>query len=152
MNRLPHSGVYTRLKPSKIHGVGVFAIQNIKKGTFIFPDDNQRIRWVDESQVENIPRPLNRLYRDFAIIRGKKYGAPWNFDRLTTAWYLNHSKKPNIAIDKRFRFYTMRHIRSGEELTVDYDTYSDPPKKNRPPRKLHVVGATSQKGLLLGTR
>src|SRR6266436_8451131 len=142
MNRLPHSGVCTRLKPSKIHGVGVFAIRNIKKRTYVFPDDNQRIRWVDESQVRNIPKPLNRLYKDFAIIKGKKYGAPSNFDRLTTAWYLNHSKKPNVAIDKHFRFYALRDIRSGEELTVDYDTYSDPPDKNKPPGKLHVGGTT----------
>ena len=67
MNPLPHSGIYTRLKPSKIHGVGVFAIQDIKKGTYIFPDDNQRIRWVDESDVVNIPKPLHRLYKDFCI-------------------------------------------------------------------------------------
>src|SRR5437870_10741302 len=131
MNRLPHSGVYTRLKPSKIHGVGVFAIQNIKKGTYIFPEDNERIIWVNESQLRDIPPPLGRLYKDFAIIKGKKYGAPQNFDRLTTAWYLNHSKKPNVAIDGSFRFYALRYIRTGEELTVDYDTYSDPPRNTK---------------------
>jgi SET domain-containing protein len=74
MNRLPHNGVYTRLKPSQIHGVGVFAIQPIKKGTYIFPDDDERLRWVDEKELQNIPKPLNRLYKDFAIIKEKKYG------------------------------------------------------------------------------
>jgi SET domain-containing protein len=136
--RLPHSGVYARLKPSKIHGVGVFAIQKIEKGTYIFPDDNDRLRWVDESEIENIPKPLNRLYKDFAIVKGKKYGAPQNFSRLTTAWYLNHSKTPNVAADKHFRFYALRDIRSGEELTADYDTYSDPPKTSKTPAKLRV--------------
>jgi SET domain-containing protein len=143
MNRLPHSGVYTRLKPSKIHGVGVFAIRNIKKGTYIFSEDNERITWVDESHLQNLPSPLGRLYKDFAIIKGKKYGAPRNFDRLTTAWYLNHSDKPNVAIDKHFRFYALRHIRSGEELTVDYNTYSDSQKNTKHTRKLHESGPTS---------
>jgi SET domain-containing protein len=129
MRTLPHSGVYTRLKPSKIHGVGVFAIRDIKKGTNIFPEDNDRMTWVDESQLRRLPPPLTRLYKDFAVIRGKKYGAPSHFDRLTTAWYLNHSKRPNVAVDKSYRFYALRFIRSGEELTVDYDTYSDQPKK-----------------------
>jgi hypothetical protein len=57
---------------------------------------------VDESHLQNLPSPLGRLYKDFAIIKGKKYGAPRNFDRFTTAWYLNHSDKPNVAIDKHF--------------------------------------------------
>lgn len=140
MTRLPHSGVYTRLKPSKIHGVGVFAIRNIKKGTYMFPEDNQRIRWITEGQLKNLPSPLTKLYKDFAVIQGKRYGAPWHFDRLTTAWYLNHSKHPNVAIDKQFRFYSLRFIRSGKELTVDYDTYSDDPSKKKPLGKLHVGG------------
>ena len=127
MNRLPHSGVYTRLKPSPIHGVGVFAIRPIKKGTYIFPGDNQRIVWIDKRQLRKVPASLTKLYTDFAIIRGKKYGAPINFDRLTPAWYLNHSKTPNVAIDDNFNFYALRSIKSGEELLVDYDTYSDQP-------------------------
>jgi SET domain-containing protein len=100
MSQMPHSGVYTRLKPSDIHGVGVFAIQDIKKGTYIFPEDNQRIRWIDKKQLRHVAPALTRLYKDFAIIKGKRYGAPWHFDRLTTAWYLNHSKEPNVTIDK----------------------------------------------------
>jgi SET domain-containing protein len=129
MKQLPHKGVYTRLKPSKIHGVGVFAIRDIKKGTYIFPEDNQRISWINEDQLRQVPPPLVRLYKDFAIIKGKKYGAPINFDRLTPAWYLNHSKTPNVGVDKSFRFHALRFIRQGQELTVDYDTYSDKPTK-----------------------
>lgn len=33
---LPHQQVYTRLKPSKIHGVGVFAIRPIPKNTRLY--------------------------------------------------------------------------------------------------------------------
>jgi hypothetical protein len=35
-DQLPHAGVLTRLKPSKIHGVGIFAISAIKKGNTTF--------------------------------------------------------------------------------------------------------------------
>lgn len=34
-NAMPHDDVYTRLGPSKVHGVGVFAICDIPKGTFV---------------------------------------------------------------------------------------------------------------------
>jgi len=32
----PHDGLYTRLRPSAIEGVGVFAVRNIKKDTLLF--------------------------------------------------------------------------------------------------------------------
>jgi SET domain-containing protein len=124
----PHSHTYTRLKPSSIQGVGVFAIQNVKKGTYIFPDDNQNMRWIEAKKLKNLPRQLLKLYKDFAIVKNGKYGVPWSFDRLTPAWYLNHSDRPNVAIDRYYRFYAKRNIKSGEELTVDYSTYSDSPQ------------------------
>lgn len=31
------NGVMTRIRPSKVHGIGVFAIRNIKKGEIVFP-------------------------------------------------------------------------------------------------------------------
>ncbi len=43
---------------------------------------------------------------------------------LTPAWYLNLSKKPNMAADESYDFYSLRMIKKGEELTVDYDTYA----------------------------
>ena len=135
--RLPHTGVYTRLKPSRIGGVGVFAIRRIPKGTFIFPLDNQRMRWVQDKQLKHLPREIVRLYKDFAIIRGKAYGAPWHFDRITPAWYLNHSKRPNVAIDGHFHFYALKDIPAGTELTVDYDTYSDRPQNGKHLQKLN---------------
>jgi len=41
---IPHEGLYTRLKPSPIDGVGVFAIKKIKERTPIFSGDSDEIR------------------------------------------------------------------------------------------------------------
>lgn len=124
---LPHEGVYTRLKPSKIHGVGVFAIRDIPKGTPVFAEDDDDIVWVDKKDTENLLPPLREFYDDFCIVKGDKYGCPKNFDTLTIAWYLNSSDKPNVAADENYRFYALRDIKAGEELTADYSTYSDEP-------------------------
>jgi SET domain-containing protein len=134
MKTLPHQGVYVRLKPSNIHGVGVFAIRNIPKGTYIFRDDNEPIKWVEKQRTKGLPKAIRDLYEDFCIIKNGKYGCPKSFDALTPTWYLNHSKKPNVAADKNTRFYTLRDIRKGEELTVDYRTYSEMPAKMLPRR------------------
>jgi SET domain-containing protein len=124
---LPHEGVYTRLKPSKIHGVGVFAIRDIPKGRYVFTDDDEPIVWIEKQSIESLPEELKQFYKDFAIIKGGKYGCPKSFDALTTAWYLNHSDIPNVAVDKEYRFYALRDIKAGEELTTNYHTYSDEP-------------------------
>jgi SET domain-containing protein len=40
---------------------------------------------------------------------------------------LNDSRKANVAADKDYRFYALRDIKAGEELTSDYRTYSNQP-------------------------
>jgi hypothetical protein len=68
VKKLPHHNNYTRLRPSKIHGVGVFAIRKIKKGMLIFADDDQPIKWVDRKQIRKLPPGIRKLYDDFCII------------------------------------------------------------------------------------
>jgi SET domain-containing protein len=125
MTKLPHYKVYTRLGQSKIHGVGVFAIQNIKKGVYIFYDDDEDIVWVKVEKLKALSKEIRRLYEDFCIKKGKFYGCPKSFNQLTPAWYLNHSDKPNLGCDKLFNFFALRNIKKGEELTVNYKTYSE---------------------------
>jgi hypothetical protein len=43
---------------------------------------------------------------------------------MTVAWYLNHSKTPNVGCDQDYTFFALRNIRNGEELTADYHTYN----------------------------
>lgn len=129
----PHYGVYARLAPSRIHGIGVFAIRNIKKGTPVFLGDDDEIVWKKKEELKRLPGSIRRLYEDFCIIRsnGSVYGCPRNFNLLTVAWYLNESKKPNVGCNEAYHFRALRNIRSGEELTVDYDTYNDFHKSGR---------------------
>jgi SET domain-containing protein len=126
MSHLPHEGVYTRLAPSKIHGVGVFAIRDIPKGAYVFVDDEADIVWVNKKDIEGLPTAIRRFYDDFAIVKGSSYGCPVSFDKLTNSWFLNDSAEPNVAADREYRFYALRDIEKGEELTADYETYSDP--------------------------
>ena len=123
----PHGGLYTRLQPSKIQGVGVFAIKNIKKGTRLFSEDLDEIRWV---KVDDLPKPkqLRRFYDDFAIWKNGRCGCPKHFHRLTMSWYLNDPRKgqkPNVECDANYEFKALLDIKPGEELTVDSHTYSD---------------------------
>jgi uncharacterized protein len=127
----PHDGVYTRLQCSKVHGIGVFAIRDIPKGTNIFSNDDSEMVWVDEADIRNISSELKKLYDDFCVIKNGKYGCPKNFNMLTVGWYLNKSKEnPNVRCTNDYDFIALRDIKKGEELTVDYSTYSESPKIN----------------------
>jgi hypothetical protein len=106
----------------------VFAIQDIPDGTCLFPDDDEELVWIDKQELSQLSPAQKKLYDDFCVINGDRYGCPRNFNKLTPAWYLNESSTPNVACDEEYRFYATREIKEGEELTVNYDTYSDRPK------------------------
>ncbi|MFA5109341.1 MAG: SET domain-containing protein [Patescibacteria group bacterium] len=123
--KLPHSNVYTRLAPSKINGIGVFAIKDIPKGKDVFVGDNSKIVWIDKKDIRKQSPEIQKMYNDFCIVKGDKYGCPDNFNNLTVGWYLNNSQKPNVRCNKNYDFITLRLIKKGEELAVDYSAYSD---------------------------
>jgi hypothetical protein len=131
---LPDTRSYTRLRPSQIHGVGVFAIRNIPKGLNIFSDDDSQMIWIDKKIIQARGGEIRRLYDDFCVLRKQKYGCPKGFNNLTIGWYLNQplkGQKPNVECDDNYDFIATRDISEGEELTVDYSTFSDNPTTGR---------------------
>ena len=134
-NCFPHQDVYTRLRPSGIHkgGVGVFAIKPIKKNTKLFQGDLDEMFWVARNKLKNECRreqkAIRNLYDDFTVYNAEqdRYGCPINFNRLTISWYINNnSEHPNVRCDANYEFFALQDIKAGDELTVDYSTYSDP--------------------------
>jgi hypothetical protein len=123
----PRKGLYTRLGCSPIHGVGVFAIKKIPKGTLLFSGDTDEMLWV---KLENLPKQtaLRKFYEDFGVWKNGRCGCPEHFHRLTMSWYINDPKKgqrPNVECDDGYEFLALRNINEGEELTVDSTSYSD---------------------------
>jgi len=124
---LPHDKVYTRLGVSNIHGIGVFAITDIKKGTLMFENDTTEMVWIDAKETIGLSDKLKKFYEDFCVLKddGTLYGCPPNFNQLTMAWYMNHSDEPNVEIDENYDFRTSKDIKDGEELTINYKTFSE---------------------------
>src|SRR5216684_6434319 len=91
--------------------------------------------WINGSDVPRAPTDIRKLYDDFCVIKDKRYGCPKNFNRLTMSWYLNEPAKgdrANVRCDEStYDFFALRDIKAGEELTVDYSTFSQEPAQSR---------------------
>lgn len=104
------------LKPSKIEGVGVFTERKIVSGEYL------RMWLTTDWLLSRCPKGrVKKMCDRFGVLHANGYySRPKSFVRMSIAWYLNHSTRPNVQIDKRGRCYAHRNIKVGEELTIDY--------------------------------
>jgi len=123
--RAPHDGVYARIGPSRIHGVGVRAVRDIPAGTLVFEGESERVVWVSRAAVRRLPGAMRALYEDFGMVSGDQIGVPPSLNMLSVGWYVNHAERPNVEAGDDGRFRALRRIRTGEELTADYRTFVD---------------------------
>ena len=125
--KLLQNHTYCRIQVSKIHGVGVFAIKEIPKNVDPFKGV-RATKWhgITQKELEKLDSKLKRLVYDFCSIQEGKIWVPdFGMSNMTLSFYMNTSKKANIrAVGEGEEFLTMRLIKSGEELLVDYDTFS----------------------------
>ena len=125
------------VKNSKIHGSGVFAKTDIKKGSRIIEYIGQKV-----TRQEGDKRSEKRIKK---YLNSKKTGSVYIFEinsrydidgsfLYNKARYINHSCKPNCEVDiKKGRIWisAIKNINKGDELSYDYgyefdvDDYKD---------------------------
>lgn len=129
-----HNDIYCRIKASKTHGVGVFAIKDIPKGTNPFKVTgaecvNQKVINVPKNKIDKLPKEVKKMVQDFYHCEDGEYGIPYRgLNSNDISYYMNSSKKPNVG-NKDVKgcnmtvFYTLRKIKKGEELLINYDDF-----------------------------
>ncbi len=119
---------YVMLKPSPVHGIGVFAIRDIPKGCqSIFSKGTGGWVRLSFEEVEQLPAHSRNLVETYCLYDETHYFVPdYGFKLMDLALYLNHSSTPNIAsVNEGEEFEALRDIKEGEELLVDYGTIAD---------------------------
>lgn len=116
---------YVMLKPSSIEGVGVFAITDIPKGCrdmFSKPDSNDEWVTVPKKEVEALPPHAQFIVGNYCLYDDDNYFIPGQgFKKIDLSLFLNHADIPNvISINDGDYFETLRDIKAGEELVIDY--------------------------------
>ena len=87
---------YLTIQPSKIEGLGLFAIKDIP------------------------------AYEVIGMTHAHWFGEPNNLLRTPLGGFINHSDRPNCEIQGRMtrHLYTLEDIEAGTELTVKYTMYN----------------------------
>jgi SET domain-containing protein len=116
--------VPTRLAPSPIHGLGVFAVAPIRQGTAVW----RFAAGLDMEFPPDIMPTLLPHVREFFAHYGY---LDRNVQRIILCFddarFVNHSATPNVAADyARDRYgldVALRDIAAGEEITMNYEGF-----------------------------
>lgn len=116
--------VETELRASRIHGIGVFVTQPVRKGELIWRFDSRIDRVFSGEELDEMPEQLQRFVRTYST-----------FEEKLNLWVLcgdngrhfNHSDSPNtrslgIAFGDDI---AAEDLEPGTELTSDYRTICD---------------------------
>lgn len=122
LQELSHD-TYITLKPSPVHGIGVFALRNIPKGCRnIFSKNIGEWIKLPIKDVEMLPEHSRNLVETYCLYDDDHYFVPdYGFKLMDMVNYLNHSSSPNIvSVNDGEYFEALEDIEAGQELLVNY--------------------------------
>ena len=114
--------------PSNVHGIGVFAIRKIPKGTKnIFSSNSGEWIKVPIEEVEKLPASSKNLIETYCLFDENCYYVPeYGFKMIDPVIFLNHSSHPNIiSLNDGEQFEALIDIEAGIELLVNYSDIAE---------------------------
>ena len=118
--------VPTRLAPSGIHGLGVFAASPIRTGTAVWRFAKGLDMEFAPDIVDGLPEHVRAFFAHYGYLDRNVGRIILCFD---DARFVNHSSTPNVATDYAQDRYgldvALRDIAAGEEITMDYAGFEE---------------------------
>ncbi len=117
--------VKTKIGPSKIRGIGLFADQFIRKGTIIWRFKKGLDLVLTKKVFNRLPKIAREYIKKcgYLTIETKRWGLDFDHAR-----FINHSSNPNSKISNKIRDHrdaimAAKNIKRDEEITIDYTEY-----------------------------
>lgn len=105
-----------RTGKSRIHGTGLFTVQDLAKGQTVWVHKPGFDLVFSYDRIKKAPRKVQEYMDWFAYNDGKKF-----YLDSDSFKYINHSETPNLhSKSKLGPVVALRDIKAGEELTCDY--------------------------------
>tara|TARA_B100000073_G_scaffold140366_1_gene115532 strand:- start:1302 stop:2012 length:711 start_codon:yes stop_codon:yes gene_type:complete len=114
--------LYVKIAPSKIEGVGLFAIKDIPKNTnFIDSNLAHGVYMSEKELLENdIPQDVIDSLKDYWCLNNNNdVYVPLNPNKISFSYFLNHSENPSVK-KINGKWMSLRDIKKGEELLENY--------------------------------
>jgi SET domain-containing protein len=108
----------TELRPSPIHGIGVFLLEDVREGDLIWRFDSRIDRIYSDEELNSLPPRLQEFLKTYST---------WWVLCGDNGRHFNHSDTPNtISLGVAFSDdVAATDIPAGTELTSDYRTICD---------------------------
>lgn len=111
----------TKLGPSTIHGIGLFAAEPIAKDEIVWKFQPGFDMELTPEQKESLPPLAQEWFKTYGYL-------DFHLERymccVDDARFMNHSDTANVHADYETEKYgigrALRNIEAGEELTIDY--------------------------------
>lgn len=117
--------VKTTVKPSQIHGQGLFADQNIRKGQIIWIYNTVIDKKISKKRFNNLPLIVKKFVKYWSYVNESNEYVLCGDD----ARYMNHSNNPNTEdvktlldriLGREGICIATKDIKKGQEITSDY--------------------------------
>jgi SET domain-containing protein len=106
--------IKTKIGQSPIHGIGLFADQDIAANTLIFEEGEFTVKF-SVDQYNSLPDIQRHFLDVYSYLRDGFYHVSIENDR-----FMNHSDNPNTYEDGP-KTYAFMDIKKGDELTCNYN-------------------------------
>jgi len=111
------------VKPSPVHGLGVFATAPLVKGAVVWRYTSPPDYRLTEEEVVRLDWQQHRLKYGYQPIGELYVEFPGD-----GALFINHSLTPNCVCDGPFNMIAARDIPSGEEILFNYFEFDEQPE------------------------
>jgi SET domain-containing protein len=116
--------IRTRVRPSSIHGMGLFAVDPVPRGTPIWRFQPGFDRELTPADFQSLPPVTQEHVRWFAFLDPQTHRFVLGGDH---SCFMNHSPEPNTGAppdaNPPIATVALRDIAAGEEITCNYDSF-----------------------------
>lgn len=113
--------IETEIKQSEIHGMGLFCVELIPKGTKVWSFHPLFDVVIDETQLAQLPPPAHAFLQMYAYRSVETGELIVNVDQSR---HMNHADEPTLVSDADSNYYAVRDLPPGTELTCDYREFA----------------------------
>jgi hypothetical protein len=117
-----------KLKPSKIHGIGLHSIKDIPANTIIIKNITPIIGYhYTKKEIQKLNPEIKTLCENYFNCKDDKtIFIPQDPSVLSSFYlpnyFLNHSNNPNVK-NENHSIISIKNIKQNEEITINYEKY-----------------------------